>query len=111
MGDTTVTGNSVLITTDSFADNYCVVGTTFAREQSSGDDRLFTFFVPNAKVGTDLTLSMEADGDPTVFSMTLNVLRADKDDNTMVALLAGDAEYVKGAGETSIFDQVVPAKS
>ena len=109
MGDGTGKGkNCVRITTDSFANNYCVVGTTFAKDQETGLDHLFTFFVPNAKVSTELNLEMTADGDPTVFNMELTILRAGKDDSTMVALLAADDKYIKGASETSIFDQVIP---
>jgi hypothetical protein len=107
IGDSSDT-NGVLITTDSFANNYCIVGVTYARDQESGDDHLFTFFVPNAKVSSELNLTMEADGDPTVFSMTLNVLRAGDDDNTMVALIPGTSKYT-GDGGTAIFDTVVPA--
>ena len=98
----------VKITTDSFADNYCVVGTTFAKDQTTGKDHLFTFFVPNAKVSTELNLEMSADGDPTVFNMELTILRANKDDNTMVALIAADEEYTKTAGQ-SIFSNVIGA--
>ena len=101
------TANDVVrITTDSFASNYCVVGTTFAKDQSTGEDHLFTFFVPNAKVGTDLSLEMSADGDPSVFNMTLTVLRASETDNTMVALLASDEKYTPVAGQT-IFSTVI----
>ena len=100
---------SVVITSDSFADAYCIVGTTFAKSQDDGTDHLFTFFVPNAKVGTDLNLTMEAEGDPTVFSMTLDVLRASKTDSTMIALIADNATYTESdeAGAT-IFDTVIP---
>ena len=108
-GDAKVNGTTndvVKITTDSFASNYCIVGTTFARDQATGKDHLFTFFVPNAKVGTDLAIEMSADGDPTVFNMTLTVLRASATDNTMVALLASDQEYTVTAGKT-LFDEVI----
>lgn len=100
---------SVVITSDSFADAYCIVGTTFAKSQDDGTDHLFTFFVPNAKVGTDLNLTMEAEGDPTVFSMTLDVLRASKTDSTMIALIANNNTYTESeeAGAT-IFDTVIP---
>ena len=98
----------VKITTDSFAENYCVVGTTFAKNQSTGKDHLFTFFVPNAKVSTELNLEMSADGDPTVFNMELTVLRASKEDNTMVALIAADEEYTATAGQ-NIFSNVIGA--
>ena len=99
--------NIVKITTDSFAGNYCIVGTTYAKDQTTGDDHLFTFFVPNAKVGTDLNLEMTADGDPTVFNMTLTILRASKDDNTMVALIAADDAY-DATGKSNIFADVLP---
>ena len=98
----------VKITTDSFADNYCVVGTTFAKDQTTGKDHLFTFFVPNAKVSTELNLEMSADGDPTVFNMELTILRANKDDNTMVALIAADEEYTRVTGQ-NIFSNVIGA--
>jgi hypothetical protein len=100
--------NIVKITADSFAGNYCIVGTTFAKDQETGDDHLFTFFVPNAKVGTDLNLEMSADGDPTVFNMSLTILRAGKDDNTMVALIAADDAY-DAQGKSSIFVDVLPS--
>lgn len=100
------TNDVVKITTDSFANNYCIVGTTFARDQATGNDHLFTFFVPNAKVGTDLAIEMSADGDPTVFNMTLTVLRASATDNTMVALIAADEAYTPTAGKTPL-DEVL----
>lgn len=100
-------GKGITIGTNSFPDNYSIVGVTFARDQEYGDDHLFSFYVPNAKISSELTLTMEAEGDPTVFSMTLNVLRASKDDETMLALIPADDKYVKGTGETSIFDQVI----
>lgn len=105
--DTTSAGGNktVLITSDSFADNYCVVGTTYARNQADGKDHLFTFFVPNAKVGSDLNLTMEAEGDPTVFSMTLNVLRASKSDSTMIALIAADDYFDETKGDA--FSQII----
>ena len=101
----------ITIGTNSFPNNYSIVGVTFARDQETGEDHLFTFYVPNAKISSELTLTMEAEGDPTVFSMTLNVLRASKEDETMLALIPADDKYEKAEGEKSIFDQVVTAKS
>lgn len=102
------TDNAITIGTSSFPENYAIVGTTFAREQSTGEDRLFTFYVPNAKISSDLTLTMEADGDPTVFSMTLNVLRASADDETMIALIPSAAKYDKTKNDDNgIFTQVI----
>ena len=103
------TGNNkgITIGAGTFPSNYAVIGVTFARDQETGDDHLFTFYVPNAKVGSEITLTMEAEGDPTVFSMNLRALRKSKTDDTMVALIPADSEYTKGEGETSLFDQVI----
>ena len=103
----TASDKGITIGTNSFPKNYSVVGVTFARDQETGDDHLFTFYVPNAKIGSELTLTMGADGDPTVFNMTLNVLRASKNDDTMVALIPAESKYEKGESETSIFDQII----
>jgi hypothetical protein len=72
---------------------YTVVGKTFARDLG-GKDSLFTWFVPKAKVNSEVTLTMEAEGDPTVFDMNLKVLRTS--DGTMVKLIRDkkDTEYV-----------------
>ena len=53
---------------------YTVVGQTYARD-IDGVDHLFTFFIPKAKIQSENTITMEAEGDPTVFTMSLKVLR------------------------------------
>ena len=65
------------INANKFPGNYTVIGRTFARDQKTGDDHLFTFHIPNAKIQSENTLTMEAEGDPTVFNMSLRVLRGD----------------------------------
>ena len=87
------TGKAITIGANTFPGNVAVVGVTFARDQETGDDHLFTFYVPNAKISSEITLTMEAEGDPTVFSMNLRALRASKDDDTMVTLIPFDTKY------------------
>ena len=106
-GDERTGKNDIVIGANTFPGNYAVVGVTFGRSQANGEDHLFTFYVPNAKVGSEITLTMEAEGDPTVFSMNLRALRASRTDDTMVALIPSDDVYTKTAGETSLFDQVI----
>ena len=91
----TASDKGITLTANSFPDNYSIVGTTFARD-TSGHDHVFTFYVPNAKISADLNLTMEADGDPTVFSMSINVLRTSKTDDTMLALIPRQAIYTPG---------------
>lgn len=73
----------VVIGPNTFPGTYTVVGKTFARD-TNGDDHIFTFFVPKAKIQSENTITMEAEGDPTVFNMSLRVLRSG---NTMMELI------------------------
>lgn len=68
--------NYITVSANTFPGNYAVIGRTFARNQEDGEDHLFTFYIPNAKVQSENTITMEAEGDPTVFNMSLRVLRA-----------------------------------
>lgn len=68
---------TVEINANKFPGNYTVIGRTFARDQKTGKDHLFTFYIPNAKIQSENTLTMEADGDPTVFNLSLRVLRGE----------------------------------
>lgn len=77
--------NEIIISANTFPGTYAVVGKTFARDIKTGKDSLFTWYVPKAKVNSEVTLTMEAEGDPTVFDMTLRVLR--DTDGTMVKLI------------------------
>ena len=77
--------NVITISANTFPGTYSVVGKTFARDAKTGKDHLFTWFVPKAKVNSEVTLTMEAEGDPTVFDMNLRVLRTE--DGTMVKLI------------------------
>lgn len=65
----------IVISAHTFPGTYAIVGKTFGRSVKDGKDRLFTWYVPKAKVNSEVTLTMEAEGDPTVFDMSLRVLR------------------------------------
>ena len=69
--------NEITISANTFPGNYTVVGKTYARDIETGKDDLFVWYVPKAKVNSEVTLTMEAEGDPTVFDMNLKVLRDD----------------------------------
>lgn len=74
--------DSITISANTFPGTYYVEGKTFARNENDGLDHLFTFKIHKAKINSEVTLTMEAEGDPTVFGMTLRVLR-DKNGNMM----------------------------
>jgi hypothetical protein len=68
--------NVVTISANKFPGTYAVVGQTYARD-IDGVDHLLTFYIPKAKIQSENTITMEAEGDPTVFNMSLRVLRGD----------------------------------
>lgn len=73
--DLDATGGVVEVSANSFPGTYYVTGDTFARSETSGKDEFFQYIIPKAKITSENTLTLEADGDPTVFSMNLKVLR------------------------------------
>ena len=74
------TKDTILINANRFPGNYTVVGKTYARNESDGKDHLLTFIIPKAKIQSETTLTMEAEGDPTVINMSLKVLRCKNGD-------------------------------
>ena len=84
------TGNDeVVINANKFPGTYAVIGTTYARNESDGKDHVFKFVIPKAKIQSETTLTMEAEGDPTVIGMTLKVLRTANGD--MMGLVRDEA--------------------
>jgi hypothetical protein len=77
--------NVITINANKFPGVYAVVGQTYARD-IDGVDHLFTFYIPKAKIQSENTITMEAEGDPTVFNMSLRVLRGN-DQGDMVQFI------------------------
>ena len=73
--DLKASGSVIEISASSFPGTYYVVGDTFARSEASGMDEFFQFIVPKAKVQSENTITLEAEGDPSVFNMNLRVMR------------------------------------
>jgi hypothetical protein len=87
--------DGITISANTFPGTYYVEGKTFARNEADGLDHLFTFKIHKAKINSEVTLTMEAEGDPTVFSMSLRVLR-DKNGN-MMELVRDASEFTPGS--------------
>ena len=73
--DLKASGAVIEVSANSFPGTYYVVGDTFARSETSGLDEMFQFIIPKAKVTSENTITLEAEGDPSVFNMNLKVLR------------------------------------
>ena len=76
-GRITATNTMVIdVSANTFPGTYYVTGDTYARSEATGKDEFFQFIIPKAKVLSESnTITLEAEGDPTVFSMSLKVLR------------------------------------
>ena len=93
------TAIEVTISPDTFPGTYKIVGDTFMRSEKTGKDEPFQFIINKAKVLSEVTLTLEAEGDPSTFEMQLNVLRSTNDDgeNEMMKLV----RYSIGSGEST----------
>ena len=93
----------VTISPDTFPGTYRVVGDTFMRSQKTGKDEAFQFVIGKAKVQSEVTITLEAEGDPSTFEMTLNVLRDDNErgNKEMMKLIryGGAAADVNNSGD------------
>lgn len=70
-------GNAVTITIDAgtFGGTYKVVGDTLVRNKDTGKDEAFQFVMNKVKVNSEVTFTMEAEGDPATFNMPIRVLK------------------------------------
>lgn len=78
-------GNVIEISADKFPGTYKVVGETRIKNQTTGKEDAFQFVVPQAKMGSEQTITLEADGDPSVFDFNMTVLRPE--DGIMVKFI------------------------
>lgn len=63
------------INADTFPGTYYITGDTFCRSDITGEDDFFQFIIPKAKMSSENTITLEAEGDPSVFNLNLTVLR------------------------------------
>ena len=91
----------VTISPDTFPGTYRVVGDTFMRSQATGKDEAFQFVIGKAKVQSNVTITLEAEGDPSTFEMTLTVLRSDNErgEKEMMKLIRYGAAAADAASE------------
>ena len=91
----------ITISPNTFPGTYRIVGDTFIRSQKTGADEAFQFIINKAKVQSNVTLTLEAEGDPSTFEMTLTVLRDDSGDMMKLVRYGG-----AGASGTTSGDDI-----
>ena len=82
--------SEIVINGDSFPGTYYVTGDTYVRSDINGKDQFFQFIIPKAKMSSENTITLEAEGDPSVFNMNLTVLRPESGE--MMKLVQYDLE-------------------
>jgi hypothetical protein len=89
-------GLEIRLDANTFGGTYYICGDTYVRNQKSLKDEYFQLVIPKGKMSSeDLTLTMEADGDPSTFNMNIKVMRAN--DGTMVKLIKYNIDGAKSA--------------
>lgn len=66
----------IVVGPNTFPGTYYITGDTYARSEITGEDEFFQFVVPKGKITSENTITLEAEGDPSVFQMNVDVLRA-----------------------------------
>ena len=79
---------TITVSGDTFPGTYYVVGDTYSRSDIDGSDQFFQFIIPKAKMSSENTITLEAEGDPSTFNMNLTVLRPE--DGDMMKLVQYD---------------------
>ena len=102
-------GITIDITSNFNSNTYYITGDTYARNFQSGQDEFLQFIIPKGKVSAeDVSLTMEADGDPAEFAMTVQCLKAN--DGSMVKLVkyslgeGGGDDAIVNKGVASVLD-------
>lgn len=103
--DYTSLGRQIIVDPIHFPGCYRLVGETYSRNRNTGKDQRFQFEIPLCKIGSENNLTLEAEGDPTTFNMTLKVLR--REDGVMMKLTQYDVETAKYDGYLSGSTNVV----
>lgn len=84
--ETTADAEVITITSDKFGGYYMVTGDTVWRNESNGQDEMVQIVIPKAKVSSAFTLTMQPDGDPSVFDFNLDVFK-DPNSTDMVKII------------------------
>lgn len=104
--ENTSLGHQIIVDAVHFPGTYRLVGETFSRSRKTGKDHRYQFEIPLCKMGAENNLTLQADGDPTTFNMTLKVLR--REDGVMMKLTQYSVEEAKYDGYVSGSTNVTP---
>ena len=70
-----IQANRITVLADQWPGMYMLVGETYIRDRDTGKDKHMQLKFPLCKVKADQTLTLTSDGDPTTFSLSLEVAK------------------------------------
>lgn len=65
----------ITISSSKFGGYYKAIGDTFWRNEANGEDEMVQIVIGKAKITSNFTLTMQPDGDPSVFDFNLDVFK------------------------------------
>lgn len=90
--ETTEVAETITVASDKFAGYYEVIGDTLWRNEATGQDEKVQLVVPKAKITSTFTMTMQPDGDPSVFDFNLDVFK-DTNSTDMVKMIRYKSNY------------------
>lgn len=105
--ENTTLGHQIIVDAKHFPGTFRLVGETLSRRRKDGKDERYQFEIPLCKLAPDTNLTLQADGDPTTFSMNLKVLQ--RSDGVMMKLTQYDVEPAIYNGQISGSNKIIPS--
>lgn len=104
--DITFLGTNVSIDVDTFPGEYLISGTTYIRSQKTGKDEACQIVIKRAAISASTKLNLQASGQPTTFSLDVNVLMpVNTHDKSMIDLKMYKTEEDVAYGGTRVVPQ------
>lgn len=114
LSDKDFLGKALVINADNFPGVFKIVGETYIREQQTQKDIKYQFVINRAQLSPDTNINLSAAGEPTTFSMNINILPCEngnmielREFNTVDDLSSGGTKIV---AQTSEYTKTYVAK-
>ena len=101
-------GSTFIINPDTFPNQYRIVGETYIRDRR-GMDKRYQFILPRAQITADTNITLQAEGDPTVFSMNVDIFTPPNDITMELREYEVTEDEIKGG--TRVIPQKIKAVS
>ena len=96
-------GNVLVIDSDTFSGDYKIVCETYVKNQKTGNSQRYQITINRAQISSDTSITLQADGDPTTFNMSIDVLEPQNGD--LMEMKQFDVEEDLVHGGTKVIPQ------